>query len=423
MQKFRTLFTTIIGYLLTSAAIVAYYWMVGAHANAGLRTFAPILLCLAGAMCAWLCLAASTSRPSAVTWALGCGFTAATASFVIAAAMVQAPSFHAPRTPPLWCWSLPAGGVTLLALAAQGRSKLRLRSELGISILAAFAIGCAFSYGVQARLPELTLSGRLPLIAACVVCLVSGVWVLVRASADAFQLSWAGGATLLAFSLAAAYQAIHTGTDFNLTLTLIAVGILGMVPVVFCQEALRAIRAQAAQSGELDPATRDVLTGLYNRRALDTLGRELYRQALRADRPVSILMLDIDHFKQVNDTYGHAAGDAVLARFGAIISEHVRTSDFVARYGGEEFAAILPGAPLGPAMRLAERIRQAVEQLEVPYKELRIRVTTSIGAASEFPGESVDFRQLIDRADKNLYRAKRGGRNQVITDPLQDEST
>lgn len=167
--------------------------------------------------------------------------------------------------------------------------------------------------------------------------------------------------------------------------------------------------------------SRDALTGAYNRRALDSEGKQLYQDTLASDRPVSVLMLDIDHFKQVNDLYGHAAGDVVLARFAQVVSAQVRGTDFVARYGGEEFAIILPNAPLAPAMRLAEKMRQAVHEMEIQHGERKLKVTTSVGVTSSFPGDDPNFADTIARADKNLYRAKRNGRNRVMADPLPGE--
>ncbi|MGI8908767.1 MAG: diguanylate cyclase [Candidatus Sumerlaeaceae bacterium] len=170
-----------------------------------------------------------------------------------------------------------------------------------------------------------------------------------------------------------------------------------------------------------DANLRDALTGAFNRRALDTEGMRLFKQTLKSDRPISVLMLDIDHFKPVNDLYGHAVGDAVLAKFSQVISTQVRGTDMVSRYGGEEFVVLLPGAPLAPAMRLAEQMRDAVQQNEIAHGERTLKITTSVGVTSTFPGDNSDFAQTIARADRNLYRAKHNGRNRVMADPLPGE--
>lgn len=189
-----------------------------------------------------------------------------------------------------------------------------------------------------------------------------------------------------------------------------------LLPTALFGDFFKSTRHGGAQlTNDPDPAFRDVLTGLPNRRALDTAGAKLFRQSVASHKPVSILMLDIDHFKQVNDTYGHQAGDAVLSVFGNLISDQVRSTDFVARFGGEEFIAVLPGAPLAPAIRLAERMRLVVQDTPVSQGPHQLKITTSIGVATAFPGDKLDFRAIVERADKNLYRAKRAGRNRVTS--------
>jgi diguanylate cyclase (GGDEF)-like protein len=134
------------------------------------------------------------------------------------------------------------------------------------------------------------------------------------------------------------------------------------------------------------------------------------RQAEKKQAPLSLLMLDIDHFKSVNDTYGHQAGDLVLRQFGAVLMKCVRPDDLVARYGGEEFAVLLPGAPVDRAREIAERIRKAVESEPFPIgSEQTINKTTSIGISSLEPGDTRD--SLLKKADYALYFAKNHGRN------------
>jgi len=161
----------------------------------------------------------------------------------------------------------------------------------------------------------------------------------------------------------------------------------------------------------------DVLTGWYNRRYLQTrLGEELAR-ARRHGTTLTCLMLDIDHFKRVNDSYGHAAGDSVLREVAHRIESEVRASDIAARYGGEEFVILLPETQTGSGERLAERIRRAVarEPFDIG-KGRQIDVTASIGIATVAPGrDDADLKTLGDaliaRADVALYRAKAAGRN------------
>jgi diguanylate cyclase (GGDEF)-like protein len=149
----------------------------------------------------------------------------------------------------------------------------------------------------------------------------------------------------------------------------------------------------------------DALTGLPNRRHFEeTLERELSR-AVRTEEPVNLLMLDIDHFKKINDTYGHQTGDAVLCAVGMKLHETVRIADVVARYGGEEFAIVMPNAHTQDAVRLAERILLAVAELEIP-------VTASIGIAT-YLRHAIDARGMVDAADRALYESKRTGRNRA----------
>ena len=154
----------------------------------------------------------------------------------------------------------------------------------------------------------------------------------------------------------------------------------------------------------------DALTGQPNRRALDGLLEQQLALARSVGRPFSVLLLDIDHFKLVNDTHGHAVGDDTLRAFAQRVREHLRQGDHCARYGGEEFVVVLPGTTLVAALEVAERLRHGVAQLAL-IVEPSIRATVSIGAAQFIDGETLV--QLMERADRAVYAAKRGGRNQV----------
>lgn len=151
----------------------------------------------------------------------------------------------------------------------------------------------------------------------------------------------------------------------------------------------------------------DALTGVGNRGSFDlTLNQEIYR-ARRYQTPLSLLLIDVDHFKGYNDNWGHPAGDAVLIRVAGLLRGRVRPSDFVARYGGEEFVVMLPGTDRDGAMQAGEAVRAAIEQTEFPHR----RVTISIGAATL--QDDMSREALVEAADQALYRAKRGGRNRV----------
>lgn len=168
---------------------------------------------------------------------------------------------------------------------------------------------------------------------------------------------------------------------------------------------------------EQETAT-DFLTGVFNRRHMDRRLGEEVASARRYRFPLSVLLLDIDHFKQINDKHGHQAGDHVLVALAAIVAQELRESDILARYGGEEFLVMTPHTPLLGATDVAEQLRKRIESHDFSLpKELGgihgIRVTASIGVASF--GDGVDSRErLIHAADENLYRAKQEGRNRVI---------
>ncbi len=160
-------------------------------------------------------------------------------------------------------------------------------------------------------------------------------------------------------------------------------------------------------------ATHDALTGVLNRGAvLDALGRELDR-AKRHGSALGVLMVDVDLFKRINDTFGHAAGDAVLREVTRRLGEGVRPYDLVGRVGGEEFLLVLPDCDPGETVRLGERLRVRMSDEPVLYEGESISVTVSIGAAVRGPDGLTDPRALIQAADAALYRAKRSGRDRV----------
>ncbi|HEY7509602.1 MAG TPA: diguanylate cyclase [Vicinamibacteria bacterium] len=159
-------------------------------------------------------------------------------------------------------------------------------------------------------------------------------------------------------------------------------------------------------------ATRDSLTGLWNRAlVLDGLARELHR-AQREQQPLSVVIGDLDHFKKVNDTYGHPGGDAVLREAASRMRTALRGYDLVARYGGEEFLAVLPGCDEASARQVAERLRAAIAERPMAAGDAAVTVTMSLGVAAASPG--ADAVALIQAADTALYRAKAKGRDCVV---------
>jgi diguanylate cyclase (GGDEF)-like protein len=155
----------------------------------------------------------------------------------------------------------------------------------------------------------------------------------------------------------------------------------------------------------------DVLTGVTNRRYFFELAETEYQRFLRYQHALTVILFDIDHFKRVNDTYGHHAGDYVLKHFAGKSQSLLRTSDTFARYGGEEFIALLIETTQESALETAERIRQEIESLKIDFEGARIPITTSIGVT--FADPNIQLEKLIDMADKALYQSKQNGRNQV----------
>jgi len=161
-------------------------------------------------------------------------------------------------------------------------------------------------------------------------------------------------------------------------------------------------------------ATTDDLTGIHNRRYLFEMGQREVERALRYQHPLSAIMLDIDHFKQINDTYGHAVGDEVLQAITGRISRNMREIDLLGRYGGEEFSILLPETGLDEAIALAERLRLLVEEKQIATSEEVFNINISLGVA-QLNGNCQTLEALMDRADTALYRAKQKGRNRVET--------
>ena len=159
-------------------------------------------------------------------------------------------------------------------------------------------------------------------------------------------------------------------------------------------------------------SVRDDLTGCYTRaHAIEVMDAEL-RRARRSHSPVSVIMFDLDHFKDINDRYGHLAGDAVLAAVGARMRDVLRGSDLKCRFGGEEFLVLLPETPIEGAKRVADTIRRELAEMQVAWKDRILNVTASFGVTAALPAE-IDTQAIIARADAALYHAKEQGRNCV----------
>lgn len=174
------------------------------------------------------------------------------------------------------------------------------------------------------------------------------------------------------------------------------------------------LRTNVQQSMEL--ALTDSLTGLYNRRYMETHLETLIEKASSTERPLALVMIDIDHFKPINDTYGHDAGDEVLRQFAGRLQASVRGIDLACRYGGEEFVVVMPDADLSVARAVGERLRRNISADPFPVSKgaKKLDVTISVGIAMRRDGDGADT--ILKRADEALYQAKRDGRNRVVSD-------
>ena len=334
--------------------------------------------------------------------------------------------------------------VVMNSVAAAGlASTSEVRVWTACSVLGLIAVYAAIRSGWSRRFkdPALTLAQILYAITCCAAAFViagpaRGVTLPILAIILMFgifglttrQMLGVLVYSLVAFGVASGVVAARDEPDYP---TVVAAAYVGMVVVVLLsstflttrvqstREHLRRQRAELAQALEQirQLATHDDLTGLLNRRAmLDRMQLE-QRRSLRSGSPLLIALLDIDHFKVVNDTHGHAAGDLVLQSFADTVRRNVRDTDVLARWGGEEFVLLLCDTPAADAVALMERLRQAVQAMQVPVPQggEPITVTVSIGLARHTPADPLAG--TLERADQVLYAAKAGGRNRVVPAP------
>ena len=183
------------------------------------------------------------------------------------------------------------------------------------------------------------------------------------------------------------------------------------------QNRLSEMEAEASQARQIiedqkKRATLDHLTGLPNRAAYEVqLGEELMKRS-RGGRSLSFIICDVDHFKQINDNYGHIAGDKVLQLIASTLKKNLREADFIARYGGEEFVILLPGTPADAAAGVAEKLRTSIEACPFNFRGERVSITMSFGISEFRALESTEM--VFERADKALYKAKKSGRNRAV---------
>jgi len=288
--------------------------------------------------------------------------------------------FHGKRTSAIGI----CGGAVLFALASlQLAEGSPLRLYLGAGIVAAYAALTASELWwerrkvYQSRWPMIAI----PVLHGLVLMLPIIVGDFLRPEGRALGPSWIAA--------------------FTIELALYAVGTVFIIFLIVSERAVTAHKAAAA----VDP-----LTSLFNRRGFSDLSARMIEREAGLGRPISVLIFDLDHFKSVNDRFGHQAGDEILKLFARILVHTLRVTDIVARIGGEEFAALLP-CSTADAETAAERIRDTFDNAGVQVDGVPLPTTVSIGVAT---GEqAVDLNALLAAADTALYRAKRGGRNRV----------
>jgi diguanylate cyclase (GGDEF)-like protein len=280
-----------------------------------------------------------------------------------------------------------------------------------------FPLWIAFTLFTSATIMLAAMSG-LRGVAQSVAAIVCGVAVTVFAGGFHLSLDMGWPATLLCISGYSIYLVIIANVAYSRNIQLRD----AREQLRFAQQARQsANEALQKQLDEIhvlqaqlrDQANRDPLTGLYNRRYLDsTLERELAR-CKREGQPLSLMLIDIDHFKLINDTYGHQAGDEVIKYLADMLSSQARAADVACRFGGEEFLLLLPNMPQDNALEKAEQWRSTFAATTIAFGEFHMQVTLSCGIAT-YPGHGTSPAELIRCSDQALYRAKMEGRNRVV---------
>lgn len=291
-------------------------------------------------------------------------------------------------------------------------------------------VGTAVAMIVAAALHSVGTALALSRVASLVVmsftlaALLRVRYLALRRSAGILALLVGAFIVLLTFRLSLDLGLLHPGLlDFQLpdagllsrgAVNLQAV-VRGTTVVIFSLLAFSSVAIVAAESKRRlhQESREDALTGLPNRRFLEeTVEREI-RLAQRGQCALTLLMMDVDHFKKLNDTFGHSVGDRALRHVGRTLLDLLGPQDYGARLGGEEFAVLLPGRDLESAAFVGERLRRSLEVLRVPSSEGLVSLTASIGVSQLGDGET-DWEPMLRRADKALYQAKREGRNRVV---------
>jgi len=347
------------------------------------------------------------------------------------------------QAPPAQLLSIVAAGVVCWALWGVGDRDLLRAWFAVITLLTVGRMGLAMAFQRKAPAPESMPGWELAfLLTLGIVSLAWGVggWaimprhsVLHQAVVYFFLMGMAGGAvaSYSAHAMASAITVVALMLPATIAFALQDAAELRALAVgglLYLAAAIRSTRTfgffmrrtfqlsyelQQAYTRAREQARTDDLTKLANRRAFLEQGRGALDQARRYGRPLSLVMFDIDHFKKINDTRGHAAGDEVLRKVGTMVAGAARASDTAGRLGGEEFGVLLPETPLAEAALFAERLRVGISTLVIGHESLGIRVSCSFGV-SQAGAQTTSFDLLLGAADSALYQAKEGGRDRVV---------
>ena len=301
-----------------------------------------------------------------------------------------------PLSTPRLAGAVVCGVLLLLAVTGQLRSFwMRLGSQVAVALLSLYGAQHALHSGTFSEQLTHLLWGMVA-FPSYVLLLGSGLGLVVGLLVIALMAR-----LLLDAGPLAPEQTLAWVTGLFVVLTLL------LTHYLIAQFIERYLSIHERTSGELEAARLDALTGVAGRAALEGELQRALDAARRTNSPLSVILADIDHFKQVNDVHGHGAGDEVLRAFAKRLRRNVGGAGMVGRWGGEEFMAVLPGVARDDALALAERLRQAVSDTEIAG----LPVTASFGVAALRPDD--DLNQLFSRADERLYDAKNGGRNTV----------
>jgi diguanylate cyclase (GGDEF)-like protein len=302
--------------------------------------------------------------------------------------------------------------VAAILLLAVGYGLSRMAKNYLSGLLAVFTVLSVTFVAVIVNPHDLTTTSYL--ILGGLVC---SLFLPARSTAHVFLLTSIGLLLLPRFLAGFSMQSALNALYFIVT-----IGAFIIMETMVRQRYLQRIDRQSRQLMESEArlrelSIRDPLTGLFNRRYLEEVFTLEINRATRKHFPIGVIMADIDHFKRLNDTYGHAAGDAVLSEVGQCLQSHVRASDVACRYGGEEFLILLPEASLATAKMRAEQMREAIRRAQVHYAGTPLEsVTASLGVAI-FPDHGSTIDEIVHAADAAMYSAKRQGRDRVAVAP------